>query len=81
MKILKFDLDMAKVVVELSRSEVGEINGLMFQAKEIGTLRAHIFLLYDILSHGVFDEFALDTARNILIGNINGMCGEEADNG
>lgn len=81
MKILKFDLDTAKAIVELSRSEVGEINGLMFQAKETGTLRAHFFLLYDLLSHGAFDEFALDTAHKILTENTEDMYAKEVTDG
>lgn len=78
MRIISFNKESNRATVELTLSEVEDINGLMFQAKEAGTLRAHFFLLYDLLSHGAFDEFALDTAHKILTGNIDGMyAGEE----
>lgn len=69
MRIISFNKESNRATVELTLSEVEDINGLMFQAKEAGTLRAHFFLLYDLLSYGAFDEFALDTAHKILTGN------------
>lgn len=79
MRIIRFNHESNKAIVELTRSEVGDINGLMFHAKETGPLRAHFFLLYDLLSHGAFDEFSLDTAHKILTGNIDGMYAEEEE--
>ena len=81
MKIIDFNKESNKAIVELTRSEVGDINGLMFQAKETGPLRAHFFLLYDLLSHGAFDEFALDTAHKILMGNTEDMYAKEDTDG
>ena len=81
MKIIDFNKESNSATVELTRSEVGDINGLMFQAKETGTLRAHFFLLYDLLSHGAFDAFALDTAHKILTGNTEDMYAKEVTDG
>lgn len=71
MKILKIDVDAGKALVELDRSVVGKISNLMFQAKLTGEVRAHFYLLYELLSHGAFDGFALEMGHDILSGEIN----------
>lgn len=71
MKILKIDVDAGKALVELDRSVVGKISNLMYEAKIPGPEHAHFFLLYELLSHGAFDGFALEMGHDILSGEIN----------
>ena len=82
MKIYKVDADARKAVIELERKEIGEISRLMFDAKCTGPVRAHFFLLRELLQHGAFDNFALEMGRDILTGEVlekygNNEAGEE----
>ena len=70
MKIYKVDADAGKAVIELERKEIGEISKLRFDAKCIGPVRAHFFLLKELLLHGAFDGFALEMGHDILTGEV-----------
>lgn len=70
MKIYKVDADAGKAVIELERKEIGEISKLMFAAKCTGPVRAHFFLLRELLQHGAFDGFALEMGHDILTGEV-----------
>ena len=70
MKIYKVNADAGKAVIELKREEIGEISRLMFVAKCVGPLRAHFFLLRELLQHGAFDGFALEMGHDILTGEV-----------
>ena len=70
MKIYKVDADAGKAVIELERKEIGEISKLMFDAKCTGPVRAHFFLLRELLQHGAFDGFALEMGHDILTGGV-----------
>lgn len=70
MKIYKVDADAGKAVIELERKEIGEISRLMFDAKCTGPVRAHFFLLRELLQHGAFDGFALEMGHDILTGEV-----------
>lgn len=80
MKIYKVDADAGKAVIELERKEISEISKLMFDAKCTGPVRAHFFLLRDLLQHGAFDSFALEMGHDILTGEyLEKLKTEEAD--
>lgn len=79
MKILEVDTQRQKAVIELDRSEVGTISKLMCEAKQKGQCRAHFFLLYEMLSHGAFDGFALHQAGSLLYGGGAGDKQEAGD--
>lgn len=70
MRVLKVnvqDVDKnADAVVKLSRAEIGTINKLMFQAGMTGNTRAQFFLLYELVSHGVFDRFDMEEAQHLM---------------
>lgn len=70
MKIYKVDADAGKAMIELERKEIGEISRLMFDAKCTGQVRAHFFLLRELLQHGAFDNFALGMGHDILSGEV-----------
>ena len=70
MRIYKVDADAGKAVIELDRKAIGEISKLMFDAKLTGPIRAHFFLLRELLQHGAFDGFALEMGHDILTGEV-----------
>lgn len=70
MKIYKVDADAGKAVIELERAEINKISKLMFDTKCTGPVRAHFFLLRELLQHGAFDEFALEMGHDILTGEV-----------
>lgn len=82
MIIHKIDADAGKAVIELDRKAIGEISKLMFDAKCTGAVRAHFFLLRELLQHGAFDGFALEMGHDILTGEVlEKYKTEEADDG
>lgn len=70
MIIRKIDADAGKAVIELDRQVIGQISQLMYDAKCTGAVRAHFFLLRELLQHGAFDEFALEMGHDILTGEV-----------
>lgn len=70
MIIHKVDADNGKAVIELDSKAIGEISKLMYDAKCTGPVRAHFFLLRDLLQHGAFDSFALEIGHDILTGEF-----------
>ena len=70
MKVLKVNVQgadkSAGAVIQLSRAEIGTINKLMNQSGEKGSTRAQFYLLYELVSHGSFDRFAMEHAQWVM---------------
>lgn len=70
MKILQVNIqdahDSANAVIKLSRAEIGTINNLMNQSGEKGSTHAQFLLLYELVTHGSFDRFAMEHAQRIM---------------
>lgn len=77
MRIHKIDTEAGTAIIELDRAAVGRISNLMHDAQCTGTVRAHFFLLYELLSHKAFDSFSLTMGNDILTGNPKGVAEEE----
>ena len=80
MIIHKIDADAGKAVIELDRKAIGEISKLMYNAKCTGPVRAHFFLLRELLQHGAFDGFALEMGHDILTGEVMEKYGKSEEN-
>ena len=77
MRIHKIDTEAGTAIIELDRASIGRISNLMHDAKCTGPVRAHFYLLYEILSHKAFDSVALTIGNNILNGQLKGGAEEE----
>lgn len=77
MRIHKIDTEAGTAIIELDRAAIGRISNLMHDAKCTGPVRAHFYLLYEILSHKAFDSFSLTMGNNILTGKLKGGAEEK----
>ena len=77
MRIHKIDTEAGTAIIELDRASIGRISNLMHDAKCTGPVRAHFYLLYEILSHKSFDSVSLTMGNNILTGKLKGGAEEE----